>query len=476
MFSIKENFSRTCVFQFWRACVVFLIGGLCIGCSNKQEQRHECVFAESLGTKPAELSTQPGIDSDTDAGSAAEWYPLKTVLVHTPGDELLAGIIHPDAALFARTFSTDQARAEHEKYIALLEESGATVIQLADVLLRGTVDEGGNAIVSKELRDLREFARGAVSLEVNDNIEEEVARQQRYMDGVFAAMHPKDMVRVILNRPKIILDKTDINTGYIARYEWRPLMNLYFLRDQLITTSEGVVVGKMNSGQRAAETDILKFALTKLGIPTLLEISGDGRLEGGDFLPAGDVVFIGMGLRTNAEAIEQLLSNGKEVFGGKTVVVVKDSFHDQDEMHLDTFFNIIDGDLAVLLAGRMTIADDGGNVLSVPETAKLLLADIYSYQENTGYSKVKADVGFQEYLENSLKMKVIPVTKQDQQRSGTNFLTVGPRKIIAVDGVSQAYKQVLAQNGVTVRWVDFYNLAGGYGAAHCTTQAIARRK
>ena len=45
-------------------------------------------------------------------------------------------------------------------------------------------------------------------------------------------------------------------------------------------------------------------------------------LEGGDFITTGDVDFIGQGLRTNAEAITQLLEN--KVLCGKKLVVVKE--------------------------------------------------------------------------------------------------------------------------------------------------------
>lgn len=48
-----------------------------------------------------------------------------------------------------------------------------------------------------------------------------------------------------------------------------------------------------------------------------------GYLEGGDFFPAGkDLCFIGVGLRSNAEAVEQLLR--EDLFGTTRVAVVRD--------------------------------------------------------------------------------------------------------------------------------------------------------
>ena len=81
---------------------------------------------------------------------------------------------------------------------------------------------------------------------------------------------------------------------------------------------------------------------------------------------------------------------------------------------------------------------------------------------------------FQKFLEEDLKMKLIPVSNADQLKYGINFVSVGARKILAIDGVSEGYKQRLANEGVDVTWMNFYNLTGGYGAAHCTTQVIRR--
>ena len=30
-------------------------------------------------------------------GSEAEWYPAKTISMHTPGDEIFLGVVHPAA-------------------------------------------------------------------------------------------------------------------------------------------------------------------------------------------------------------------------------------------------------------------------------------------------------------------------------------------------------------------------------------------
>ena len=261
------------------------------------------------------------------------------------------------------------------------------------------------------------------------------------------------------------------NTGYAASYELNPVMNLYFMRDQMITTAKGVVLGSMNSEQRRVETRIAKFALHKLGVEPIYEVTGDGRLEGGDFIPAGDTVFLGQGLRTNADAVAQLIRH--DVFGGARVVVVKEQWHSQDQMHLDTYFNVLGPDLAVLVEERMDLRDEAGSVVKAARPDLRLSVDVYELDE-AGYELVERDADFQAYVEEELGFRLVPVTNDDQLDYGINFLTVAPYRTLGVDGVSQDYKDRLAAEGVEATWMDFHNLTGGYGAAHCTTQVLRR--
>ncbi|MBF0410425.1 MAG: hypothetical protein HQM10_23975 [Candidatus Riflebacteria bacterium] len=402
-----------------------------------------------------------------EAGSYEEWGLARRVIMHTPGNELQLGIYHPDAALFERVFSIDKASLEHKNYISLLEKNGAKVHTVVETLLQGTLDENGNPKESKELDELRKFARQFITVDATSISAEEQKNQEKYLDGVMKQLDPKELVSIILNQPVIKLAKTEINTGYSATYEMKPVMNLYFCRDQMITTDRGVVINKMNSPQREFETRIMKFVLIKLGITPIYEVTGDGRLEGGDFLVAGENVLIGQGVRTNEEGIRQLLEN--DVFGKKRVIVVKDSWKNQVQMHLDTYFNIINKNLAVCVDTRLR------NGENQPSEKMLVKVDVYEFVGEKYVQKVK-NADFQDYIEKELKMKIIPVTNDDQLKYGINFLTIAPNKILGIDGVSSEYKTTLKNAGVDAIWMDFSNLTGGYGAAHCATQVVQREK
>jgi len=403
--------------------------------------------------------------SPVKIGSEAEWFASKIVLMHTPGDEIFLGVVHPAAALFEKPFSIKDATAEHRKYIELLREQGATVYTVVETLLEGTVNNQGKPIPGSKLDALKNFAKESLSIDASALPETMKIDQQAYKEKTIKALHPNELVEIILKQPTVHLYETKTNTGLGATYELKPLMNLYFLRDQMITTAKGIVISRMNSEQRAPETRIVKFVLSKLGIKPIYEVTGEGRLEGGDYFSAGDTALIGQGLRTNAIAIKQLLDN--QVFGLPHVAVVKDSWKNQEEMHLDTYFNIISPVLAVLVELRMNTLDKSAT------DAVQSKVDLYELEDD-GYKLKVADIEFQKFLEEEMGFKLIPVSRDNQISYGINFLTIAPNTILAIDGVSIEYKQALKEAGVDAIWMDFHNLTGGYGAAHCTTQVLLR--
>lgn len=395
------------------------------------------------------------------AQSACEWGKAKRILVHQPGTEIEMGVYHPQAALFEKSFNPSKAKAEHQNYIELLKGNDVEVFKVVDLLLKGTINDAGEVIKnSPELEDLKQLAEKSLTYVLDTNFSlEEMTHQYQYHKEIIKELHPEQLVKIILNRPSIHLKKTTYNTFLEATYQTSPLMNLYFLRDQLITTGKGVVIGKMNSSQRANEIEIVKLALKRLGIKPLYEVMETGRLEGGDYLPAGNIAFIGQGLRTNEEAILQLMKN--DVFGNiEKLVVVKDSKKSQDQMHLDTFFNIVSSDKAVLVQSRFDNKD-------------LTKIDVWERKEGK-FSRLNKDLCFVGYLKDELKFTLLAVPDSDQLKYGINFLTISENKLLGVDGVSEEYKKALKESKVNVTWMDFSALTSGYGAAHCTTQVLER--
>ncbi len=408
------------------------------------------------------------------AGCHAEWDRPTEALVHTPGDELFLGVVHPEAALFERPFDLQGAVREHRAYIQLLKDRGVVVHTVVDALMAGTVDAAGKPVRGAALDALRELARGFITVDATALPASEQAEQATYLTQTLARLHPRELVTIVLQHPTVKLRPSLVpNTRYSATYEMAPVMNLYFCRDQQITTAAGVVMGRMNSEQRRDETRILKFALGKRGIDPIYEVTGDGRLEGGDFLPAGDTAFLGQGLRTNAQGVGQLLR--ARVFGVPRVVIVKDPWQNQDQMHLDTYFNILGPKKAVLVEERMDLHDAEGHVTQPANPARRCKIDVYELRSGD-YVRTVTDGDFQAFLENDMGFELIAVKEADQLKYGINFICVGPQEVLGIAGSSDAYHERLAAAGVHATWMDFSNLTGGYGAAHCCTQVLARKR
>ena len=381
----------------------------------------------------------------------AEWTKAGDILMHTPGLELFNGVIHPKAGLFEDYFDVDKAADEHKGYISMLEKNGIRVHRVTDILNEVGIDT------------LQILAANVLVYDVSNISGEDIQATEDYRQEVLSKMSRQDLIRCIMLQPTVKLSKTDNNTGYEAQYIQNPLMNLYFTRDQSITTPRGHIICNMNSNQRSPETKIIETCYEHLGLKPILSIHGDRRLEGGDYIPAGTVSFIGCGMRTNEAAIKYMLE--KDAFGHDTVVVVKDHKLWQMQMHLDTHFNIIDKDLCTMVSSRLN---------AKPGDPEYNTCDIWARKPGTQtYTLWKQDQPFVKYIQER-GFTIIPIDYDDEMHYANNFLTIAPRHIMAVAGQSETLQQRFLDAGVTVEWVPLESLIDGFGAAHCMTQVLQR--
>lgn len=380
----------------------------------------------------------------------AEYQKAEVILMHTPGEELFQAVAHPAAGLFEDYFDVSKAAKEHEYYIGRLEHTGCKVYTINQILNEMSKDS------------LAILAYQSLTYEPED---------YAYKHKIINEMSREDLIRCILHRPIIQLSETDKNTGVEAVYRQDPLTNLYFTRDQSIVTPCGVIMGRMNSLQRASEVNVVRYCYSHLGIRPIYQVSGEGAyLEGGDYLPCSTVSLIGCGMRTTQAAIDQLLEN--DLFGHDTVVVVRDHLFSQAQMHLDTWFNIIDHDLVTMCHNRF---------FAQPGEPEFVTCDIYVRNPNTYgtenkyYTLAQEGIPFRKWLE-SRDMKILVISEEDAAHYGNNYLTVAPRLICCIQGQSMQFAEMMRDNGVNVIWIPGENITKGYGAAHCMTQVISRRR
>lgn len=377
----------------------------------------------------------------------AEWDKATAILMHTPGQELFDGVIHPSAGLFENYFDVDKAASEHRGYIKALENNGIKVYTVEQLLSEAPIEK------------LREQAMNVLKYDVSNIPNADLVENDNYRMKIINEMSRADLVRCILLQPTVTLYATDNNTGVEAVYTHRPVMNLYFTRDQSVTTPRGHIICQMNSTQRAPETSIISICYEQLGVKPILNITGNGRLEGGDYIPAGNVSFIGCGMRT----IKQIMD--ADAFGHDTIAVVNDHKWWQMQMHLDTYFNIIDKDLCTLVESRL-YAKEGD-----PEWVTI---DLYTRRSgDKEYRLAQKDVPFVQYLKDS-GYTIIPIKVEDELHYANNYLAIAPRHIMAVAGQSEELQENFKRHGVKVEWIPLESLIDGYGAAHCMTQVLSR--
>ena len=265
---------------------------------------------------------------------SSEIGQLRSVLVHTPGSELLA--VTPSTRedyLYDDIIDVEVAQREHRRFVAVLERFATVHFVrplLADVmqnpgarerLIRDTLDVVANEPLGKVLNLLAADELAGILVEGK---EEEVGPLAR-----------------TLNEPGFSLP---------------PLPNLFFTRDVAMVIGRHVMIGSMRYGARWSEELIMKMlflhhpALANAGL--LYDGSVERRinhtLEGGDVHPLRpDLLMIGFSERSSPGAIDGL---AELVFArtGVTDVLIVVMPAENTAIHLDMIFTQVDRELCAV--------------------------------------------------------------------------------------------------------------------------------
>ena len=265
---------------------------------------------------------------------SSEVGSLRSVLVHSPGPELLAVTPGNRADyLYDDIIEADSARREHRRFVAILERF-TTVYQVRDLL--------SDILANAEARDL-------LIRETMDIVPSEpLARDISELDAaalvtmlIEGREEPPGPIAKALNEP-----------GYVLP----PLPNLFFTRDSCMVAGEHVIVGSMRYAIRWTEAIVMKalFAhhpqLANAGL--LYDGASERRVnytvEGGDIHPLRrDLVVLGFSERSSPAAIDQIASvffDRTEVRDVIVIVMPKEN----TAIHLDMIFTQIDRGLCVV--------------------------------------------------------------------------------------------------------------------------------
>lgn len=259
---------------------------------------------------------------------------LRTVIVHSPGSELLAVTPGNRADyLYDDIIDAEAAQREHRRFIAILERF-ATVHQVRTLLADVLANADARELLIRETMDIvpsEPLARDIGELDAE-------ALVRMLIEG---RDEPPGPIAKALNEP-----------GYVLP----PVPNLFFTRDSCLVAGDRVLVGSMRYAIRWTEAIIMKalFAhhpeLQNGGI--LYDGASERRVnytvEGGDVHPLrSDLVVIGFSERSTPAAIDQLACLFFEQTNVRDVVVVVMP-QENTAIHLDMIFTQIDRELCVV--------------------------------------------------------------------------------------------------------------------------------
>jgi arginine deiminase len=259
---------------------------------------------------------------------------LRSVLVHTPGAELLA--VTPatkEDFLYDDIIDVESAGREHRRFVAILERF-AEVYQVRDLLVEALANPEAREILIRETMDVVPSAPLARELE---ELPADVLAS-RLIEGI--SEEPGPLARTL-------------NEG---SFTLPPMPNLFFTRDTAMAVNDHVLIGSMRFGIRWTEELLMKALF--LGHPVLGNrgILYDGAserrynhtLEGGDVhVLRRDTVMIGFSERSSPAGIDNLVSLlFEQTAVEQALVVVMPA--ENTAIHLDMICTQIDREQCVI--------------------------------------------------------------------------------------------------------------------------------
>jgi len=342
---------------------------------------------------------------------------LRTVLVHSPGAELLA--VTPSTRadfLYDDIVDADLAKREHRRFVQVLERF-CEVLHVRDLL--------GEVLQDTEVREL-------IIRETLDVV------PLQPLGAELRELPPEAVVRMLI-------EGKEEEPGPLSRtlnecsYSLPPLPNLFFTRDAAMAINEHMMIGSMRFHARWTEELIMKALFSshpKLANSGILYDGSVERrlnhtLEGGDVHPLReDVLLIGFSERSSPAGIDSLatlLFEKTEVSNLIVVVMPQEA----TAIHLDMIFTHVDRELCVVYP---------------PHFIGPYRLPILHWQKGDSRMREQPDI-FAALRECGLPMEPIPcggsrriVQDREQWASGCNFTALRP-------GVITSY----ARNETTLR-------------------------
>ena len=400
----------------------------------------------------------------------SEIGPLKKVLLHRPGRELLH--ITPDRLselLFDDIPYLKVAQQEHDAFADILRMSGAEVVYLEDLMT--------------EVMDLYpELIRPFLY----QWLEEGNIRTRKWQDKLFDHLTSEYSGKALVE--KTMEGITLYEMGGASKYSLQdmiappddlivdPMPNLYFQRDPFASVGNGILLNRMHFPTRRRETIYADYIFNyhpdyKGKVKRYYSRNLHASIEGGDVLNlTADTLAIGISQRTSPDAIEVAARNlFSDPDGQIRTILAFDIPSCRAFMHLDTVFTQIDIDKYTIhpeILGSLTVYEITGNrkepgeirIRSISSSLEKIL-EKYTHTDSVKLIKCGGDD--------------LIAAAREQWNDGSNTLCVAPGKIIVYQR-NEVTNEMLRNEGLTVLEMPSAELSRGRGGPRCMSMPLIR--
>ena len=396
----------------------------------------------------------------------SEIKPLKKVLLHRPGKELLN--LTPNTLeelLFDDIPFLKVAQAEHDAFAQALRDNGVEVVYLENLMAE--VLDANPALREQFLKQFIEEAgirteryQKIIFDYLNDNYESNIDLVLKCMEGV-------NLTELHTDKSNSLVDLVSEASKMVVA----PMPNLYFTRDPFAMIGNGVSINRMYSVTRNRETIFAEYIFTHhpefKDVPQYYSRYSAFHIEGGDILNINEhVLAIGISQRTEPDAIDEIAHN---IFKDETspvdTILAFNIPNNRAMMHLDTVFTQIDVDKFTIhpgIMGPLTVFEitPEGEGIKVKETSGTL----------------------EEVLEKYVGMPVtlIPcaggdriAAEREQWNDGSNTLCIAPGRVVVYER-NDVTNALLRKNNIDVIEIPSAELSRGRGGPRCMSMPIWR--
>ncbi|MEU3272074.1 arginine deiminase [Saccharomonospora sp. NPDC006951] len=389
----------------------------------------------------------------------SEVGPLRTVLLHRPGNELKR--LTPrnnDQLLFDSIPWVDRAQREHDAFAGVLRERGVEVLLLADLL--------GSA-----LDDPRAHAAGVHAAVDGKRLGTELTDVLR---SHLSGLGPLALAEVLMSGMTFEELPASEGASLVRKmnhphdFAVDPLPNLLFTRDSSAWIGDRVAISSLAMPARRRETALLDivYAYHPLFHGAARAYGAHSApVEGGDvLLLAPGVLAVGVGERTTAAGAEALARSAFADGIAHTVLAVPIA-QTRATMHLDTVCTMVGPDAVVmyplardsLVAYALSQRDDGALQVEGPEPF---------------LSAAATAMGIDRL--NVIDTGLDPVTaEREQWDDGNNTLAVAPGVVIGYERNVETNAR-LEEAGIEVLRIAGSELGSGRGGPRCMSCPITR--